>query len=328
MRKKTIIFFIINFLFISFSGIYAQTMSLDTNRMRIGEHNALHFSLDASKWNVNNIVWPSLNEVLTEHEFEIIEIGYQDTIINDKNEILELKQKIIFSVFDSGRYVIPSIGIAEMGADSNDFVAFTESLMLEVLTIQVDTTLAFKDIKGPMEEPIRFSEVLPYILMVLLFFAIIGLVFYSYNRYKKQKPLFRMMQRETLKPHDWALSELTKIKNKKLSQQGRVKDFYVEITDILRRYLEEEFQLGALEMTSSEILSKLRSEKFDSEIIESVSFVLSNADLAKFAKSTPSDVDNEKCMELSFSIVRNSYNFMLKIQEINKQQNEEGGVTK
>lgn len=328
MRKKTIIFFIINFLFISFSGIYAQTMSLDTNRMRIGEHNALHFSLDASKWNVQNIVWPSFNEILTEHKFEIVEIGNQDTVFDEKNNILALNQKIVFSVFDSGSYVIPSIGIAEMGADSNDFVTFTESLMLEVLTIPVDTTLAFRDIKGPMKEPIRFSEVLPYILMVLLFFAIIGLVFYFYNRYKKQKPLFRMMERETLKPHDWALSELTKIKNKKLSQQGRVKDFYVEITDVLRRYLEEEFQLGALEMTSSEILSKLRSEKFDSEIIESVSFVLSNADLAKFAKSTPSDVDNEKCMELSFSIVRNSYNFMLKLQEMNKQKNEEGGSTK
>lgn len=328
MRKKTIIFFIINCLFISFSGVYAQRLSLDTNQMRIGEHNALHFSLDASRWNVNNIVWPSLNEVLTEHDFEIIEIGFQDTIFNEKNEILEVKQKIIFSVFDSGRYVIPSIGIAEMGADSNDFVAFTESVMLEVLTIPVDTTLAFKDIKGPMKEPIRFSEVLPYILMVLLFFVIIGFAFYFYNRYKKQKPLFRMMERETLKPHDWALSELTKIKNKKLSQQGRVKDFYVEITDILRRYWEEEFQLGALEMTSSEILSKLKSEKFDSEIIESVSFVLFNADLAKFAKSTPSDADNEKCMEFSFSIVRNSHDFMLRFQEMNKQQNEEGGATK
>lgn len=327
MRKKTILFFIINFLFILFSGIYAQTVSLDTNRMRIGEYNALNFSLDASKCNVHKIVWPSLNDILTEHKFEIIEIGNQDTIFDDKNEILAFNQKIVFSVFDSGWYVIPSIGIAEVGADSTDFVAYTDSLMLEVLTVPVDTTLAFKDIKGPMEEPIRFSEILPYILMVLLFLAIIGLAYYFYNRYKKQKPLFRMMERETLKPHDWAFSELTKIKNRKLWQQGRVKDFYVEMTDVLRRYFQEEFQFSAMEMTSSEIYTKLRNLNFDKEIIESVSIVLSNADLAKFAKSTPLDIDNEKCMELSFSIIQNSHDFMLKIQEINKQKNEKGGAT-
>lgn len=326
MRKKTILFFIINFLYVSFLGVYGQTVSLDTNRMRIGEHNALHFSLDASKWNLNEIVWPSLNEILTEHQIEIVEIRNPDTLFDDKNKMIAFHQKVIFSVFDSGWYLIPSIGIAEMGADSNCFVAFTDSLMLEVLTIPVDTTLAFKDIKEPIKEPIRFSEVLPYILIVLLFLTIIGLAYYFYNRYKKQKPLFRMMERETLKPHDWALSELTKIKNKKLSQQGRVKDFYVEITDILRRYFEEEFQLGAMEMTSSEIVSKLKNSNFDNEVIESVSFVLSNADLAKFAKSTPSDVENEKCMELSFTIVHASHDFWLRLQEIHKQNNEEGGA--
>ncbi len=324
MRKKAYILIIVNVLFISFFGLHAQTVTLDTNRMRIGEHNALHFSVEASKFNLSKMVWPSISDVLTNNKFEIIEIGKQDTVFDGNKKISALQQKIVFSVFDSGFYVIPSFGIALIDTQEDDFVAFTDSLMLEVLTIPVDTNVAFKDIKGPMEEPVRFSEILPYILGGLLFVVVLSLAFYFYNRFKKKKPLFKLMEKERLKPHDWAVTELHKIKNKKIWQNGFVKDYYVELTDVVRRYFEEEFSFGAMEMTTSELLSKLRELNFNRDVLDSLLFVLSNADLAKFAKSQPLDVDNEKCMNLSIEIVVKSHDFYLKKQSADSA--EKGGV--
>jgi hypothetical protein len=317
MRTNGLILLIVGLCFIPVFGLNAQTVSLDTNRMRIGEHNVFSFSLNAAEYDLNKIAWPSLNEILGNINFDIVDIGKQDSVFDANGKLISLGQKIVFSVFDSGLYVIPSFGISPMNADVDGFVAYTDSLMLEVLTIPVDTTQAFKDIKGPMDEPIRFSEILPYILMGLFFIVLLILAYYFYHRYKKKKPLFKIMQKEVLKPHDWALAELMKIKNKKIWQNGFVKEYYVDITDVIRRYFEEEFSFGAMEMTSSEILSKLKLDGFEKNLVEKVDFILTNADLAKFAKSQPLDVDNEKCIEFAIEVIRQSHEMFLKTQTVN-----------
>lgn len=317
MRTKGLILLIVGLCFFPIFGLKSQTVSLDTNRMRIGEHNVFSISLDAKEFDLNKIAWPSLNELLGNINFDIVEIGKQDSVFDGNGKLISLSQKVVFSVFESGVYVVPSIGISLLNADVGDFVAFTDSLMLEVLTIPVDTTQAFKDIKGPMDEPIRFSEIVPYILMGLFVFALIILAYYFYHRYKKQKPLFKIIHKEVLKPHDWALTELMKIKNKKIWQNGFVKEYYVDITDVIRRYFEEEFSFGAMEMTSSEIISKLKEDGFEKNLVEKVDFILTNADLAKFAKSQPLDVDNEKCIEFAIEVIRQSHEIYLKTQSVN-----------
>ncbi len=302
------------------------TAVLQNKNMKIGEHNVLDISLNIPPKDSKFLVWPLMSDVLTNSKLDIIEIGNVDTIFNEKKEFNGLHQKITFSAFDSNNYVIPSIPFYSVSNNDSNLIAFTDSLMLTVTTVQVDTTKAFKDIKGPMDEPIRFFEILPYIIGGFALILVGILAFYFYRKYKKKEPLFKILQKPAIKSSDWAIEQLVKLKNKKLWQQGFVKDYYVELTEIIRRYYQEEFGFNALEMTSSEIISELNDVQFDQVIIESVNYILQNADLAKFAKSQPLDIENEKCLNFAFDIIKMSQEFSDKINStLNSEANEKGG---
>lgn len=285
------------------------TAVLQTNKMKIGEHNTLNISLSYSDKEYKNIVWPPINEMLTNASLDIIELGNLDTIFNEKREFSGLQQKVVFSAFDSNNYWIPSLPFYSQNGDDTSFIAVTDSLMLAVTTVAVDTTKAFRDIKGPMDEPLRFSEILPYLIGGAVVLLLIVLGFYFYRKFKKKEPLFKIMQKPAIKPSDWALEQLAKIKIKKLWQQGFVKEYYVELTEVIRRYYQEEFGFNALEMTSSEIINEIKLIQIDRTIVENMQTIIENADLAKFAKSLPLDVENEKCMELSIEVIKLSQLF-------------------
>ena len=110
-------------------------------------------------------------------------------------------------------------------------------LLLAVHTVKVDTTQAIKPIKGPLNVPITFKEVLPFILATLIVIGmIISLVWYLKKR-KKQEPVFRLKPRVVLQPHEKALQELEKLRVKKLWQEGKIKEYHSELTEILRKYI-------------------------------------------------------------------------------------------
>ncbi len=306
------------------------TAVLLSNKMKIGEYNVLDLTLNFSSKENKAIAWPAVGDILTNAKLDIIEIGSIDSILNDKKEFLGLRQKITFSAFDSNSYYIPSIPFYSLNNADTNFIAITDSLLLSVTTVEVDTTKAFKDIKGPMDEPIRFFEILPYIITGFAIIVALILAWYLYRKFKKKEPLFKILQKPAIKPSNWALDQLNKLKNKKLWQQGFVKDYYVELTEIIRRYFQEEFKFNALEMTSSEIIDELKSKQFNTSIIDSVNFIINNADLAKFAKSKPLDVENEKCSELSVEIIKRSqeYSDQIKAKIVlknNEELNKKGG---
>ena len=108
-----------------------------------------------------------------------------------------------------------------------------------------------------------------------------------------------------LPPHTRALKEMDKLKADKIWQQDREKEFYTKITDILRRYIFERYQVNAMEMTSGEILDELRKRfELDSEsAIENLNQVLSLADMVKFAKQKPYQNENDLSMVNAYLFV-------------------------
>ena len=96
------------------------------------------------------------------------------------------------------------------------------------------------------------------------------------------------MDLESLKPaHERAALELERLKNKEFLEAGKIKEFYSELADILRRYLERGFQVETLELTTLELVKILKEKNFGAEILQRVKHVLENSDLVKFAKFIP-----------------------------------------
>ncbi len=270
MKKIILLLLISNFAF-------AQTAKLDTNIILIGEQ--LNFSISNAISETE--VWPTYEEFIVEG-VEIIKEGKLDST----GEILS--QNFIITAWDSGSYYIPPISFSETSK--------TEGILLTVQTVILEEGAELKDIKQPMEAPIGWSDIWPWLLGILLFVLIVLLLKkYVFNK----KEAIKTAKPRVIIPADIiALQQLTKLDEAKVWQAGNIKQYYTEISEIIRRYTEDRFNFIALELATDEIISELKS-KVNNEQLASITILLQRADLAKFAKSKPDENDNKESMQLA-----------------------------
>ena len=135
---------------------------------------------------------------------------------------------------------------------------------------------------------------------------IFGVIYYLRKR-KKAEPVFQILTKPRLLPHEIALAEFEKLRMRKLWQEGRIKEYHSEITDILRKYFESRFGIMALEMTSMEILDAVRSQNaMTSDTTGRLSDILTTADLVKFAKMRPLPTENDLCLNNAITVVNDT----------------------
>ena len=273
--KKLILFLLIS------NFAFAQTAIMDTNSILIGEQ--INFSIS------NNIseteVWPTYEEFLVEG-VEIIKKGKIDTSEN------LISQKFIITAWDSGSYYISPISFS---ANSK-----TQGLLLIVQTIILEEGAELKDIKQPIEAPIGWSDIWPFLLALITLGVIIFLlkkyVFNKSEKVKIEKP------KVMIAAHITALEQLKKLDKAQLWQSGSIKEYHTELSEIIRRYSENRFNFIALELATDEIISELKS-KVNNEQLASITILLRRADLAKFAKSKPDEDENKESMVLAKNFV-------------------------
>jgi hypothetical protein len=136
-----------------------------------------------------------------------------------------------------------------------------------------------------------------YSLFIVVGLLIAGLIIYAIWRYIKkkhnQKPIHVVKPKPKIKPHITALKELEKLRQKKLWEQGRTKDYYTELTDIVRKYIDDQWEIGAMEMVTTEIVDALKNTAIHEEVLKRLHQAFSVADLVKFAKYTPLATDHD-----------------------------------
>jgi len=239
-----------------------------------------------------DIVFPVVPDTLNKH-IEVVKRMPIDTVKLIDKDREKLKQSILISSFDSGTHVIPAFTFTTKQNNMTDSIA-TKALSLNVMTMKIDTTKGPVDIKLPYEAPMTLKEVTPYILGTMLIAALLFFLFY-YIRWKKKKvPMFTKPEKPKDPAHLIALRELDRIKNQKLWQQDKIKQYYSEVADTVRNYIQNRFGIPAMEQTSAETISvfKLNRELIDSNSLNEIQHILSLADLVKFAKYTPLPDDN------------------------------------
>lgn len=170
-----------------------------------------------------------------------------------------------------------------------------DSLMLVVTDVEVDTTSAeIRDIAPLVQVPYTFWEIFRWVLLALGL-AAIGLLVWWYISHRKQvqQALGLTEPEDTRNPYERASDSMTDLRNSKLWQTGKVKQYYTELTDIVRRFIEESTGIRATEMTSDETLDSVR-EMCDPAPLRDL-FAL--ADLVKFAKREPLPHENEGALD-------------------------------
>ena len=195
--------------------------------------------------------------------------------------------------------MIPVIYSAQ--GNQNTKVAESNFVKFTVSTLKVDPHGDIKDVKQPLRISLNWLIILIWILAGLIVIAA-GIWIYWYYK-KKQAEKAGIVKVIKRKPHETALNSLREIEGKKLWQNGYIKQFHTEITEVIRRYYEERYRIPALELTTSELLQKLSNKKESQKILDITSGFLTNADMVKFAKFIPMDDINNEMMKQAYEIV-------------------------
>jgi hypothetical protein len=268
------------FLLVSSIG-FSQTMTstVDSTQIKIGSQ--LNLILKAKVTLQDHVVFPERKFIGL---MEVLESYPVDTI--KKDDKLELIKKYGLTQFDSGVYKIPSITVR---INNKDY--FSDSTSVRVNDVKVDTvSQPMFDIKPIVEVKKPASDWWKYLLFVLF---VIGLGFLSYYIIKRIQKNKKEEVITFASPIEKALFHAEGLEKKSLWQNGNVKQYYSELTDIARVYIEEALDVPAMESTSNELFKALRAEtgkrniKINPSLLNKFNEVLKNSDLVKFAKSQP-----------------------------------------
>ena len=280
--------------FITKANAQKAVLSLDSSSIKIGERVQLRLNVTLPK--TATIFWPAIADTLTSK----IEVAFKsklDTNSTSRQEFVNYSQSLLITSFDTGFQYIPPFTVQySYKGDTSRHQLITDAVYLKVRTVEVDTTRAIRDIRGPMQAPLTFSELAPYLGAIAIVGLAIGLIWYYFWRKRMNKPLFPMLAKIVGPPWEIALQNLVLLEDKKLWQNGKIKEYYSELTDILRQYLFQQHGIEAMEMITSEILSAYDSAGLQPEARFVLSSILVQADYTKFAKAIPQRTENELSM--------------------------------
>ncbi|MDR1672766.1 MAG: hypothetical protein LBS09_04800 [Bacteroidales bacterium] len=286
---------------------------LDTAVMLIGDQIKLH--VEVEKRNDVRVQFPVWDNALSAH-IEIIGVTPVDSVAVSA-DVTRFTQDVVITAFDSGRQELPEIRFPFTDNGYHDTIA-TTPLYVDVLVMPTDTLKQIADIKPIYQLPVGWADIYPWLLLagvILLLAAIIVFLIYALGKRRKHQPVFGPPKLVD-PPHVIALRELDRLRNEKLWQNNRTKEYYTRLSDIVRMYIERRFGVAAMEMTGKEILYGLKAANFeDNNLMNRLQQLFSLSDLAKFAKSEPLPDENETSMLDSYLFVNNTKKEMVETQE-------------
>ena len=268
------------FFLCSFTTFAQVTSEIDTTKIRIGEQ--INYKIKVEADSSALVVFP---EGQTFMPLEAVEVQKIDTTKKDAKFLLSRIYKL--TQFDSGSYTIPRQKII-----IGEKAFFIDSLRVEVNTIAVDTTKQkLYDIKPIIEVEKSGGNWWKWLLGILLVIALVAFLLYWFIW--RKKPLTAEEEIALLPPYDRAKLALIKLEESQYLMRAEVKDYYSELTFIIRKYLDEKVYDRALESTTAELVNRLNLLKDGNQIdlskdtIKNLESILNRADLVKFAKSAP-----------------------------------------
>jgi hypothetical protein len=283
---------------ITLAGEISVRTSIEPSEILIGEQASLKIELTQDK--DDKVSWPQFSDTIATN-VSIIEKLATDTISLPDNRI-SITSEYLVSSYDSGFYYIP-----EFVFETTSQKVTSNPVGLTVNTVQVneqtDDIHAEKDI---MSAPFSWIELAQWSgigLAIILIIAIIVLLLMRFV-FKKKVTIIPEEPEVILPAHVVALEKLEQIKTEKIWQQGQIKQFYTQLTDVIREYLSRAYSINAMEMTTDEIVALVKKNKDLDEIRIVLKEMLELSDLVKFAKFIPSEMENEQSLRSAYHFVR------------------------
>lgn len=295
------------------------SLNVTKNKVELGEPLDVTLSIDYPvSYNVKKIVLPLVTDsAKLGDDIEIWETQTPfDTLLeNNKGEFIKhYEQHFTIATFKKG-----IVDLNPLYAIFDNDTVISNALIITTNTAELEENAKLKNIKPLIEDPFTIWEriwlgILKYwiIILLIILIPIIGLVIYFIQKNKPEK----VIKKEIIPLNIRALDKLDKIEQAKLWQNNKTKIYYSEVTNVIRLYLSERYQISTFEKTSSEILNQLKMKPISRDQFIQLEKLMRLADLVKFAKTTPTPLENE-------SIISIAKNFINETFESNKTTNNE-----
>lgn len=281
--------------FLSFAPRAAEiAATLSTNTIHVGDRVTL--TLTATHTANERVVVPSLNR-----EPFIVVWDSQSKPVATKDDLRVTETIITFSSFVIGEHRLSTNQLILLrGEGGEENLPFPE-LTINVVSILTNPPPALADIKPPVNLPGR-----PWLRIVWMILAIVVLAIAAalLIRHLLRRPKSAPPQK-IIPPHEIALTALTALRQRGYIERGAAEPFYVELSAIIRIYLEDRFNLRAPEQTTEEFIrTSSQSNVLSVEHRELTQDFLEQSDLVKFARFEPAADDMTRAWDAGAKLVR------------------------
>lgn len=289
------------------------TSHLSADTIRIGDRVTL--TVEVEKDVMQHVEFPHFNfesakvdgsEEATEPSVEVIHDFTPDTI-SKSGRREHLRKRYELAIYDEGIYNMGKAQVLYLDKNIIDtlFAEREERVVVEIFQID-STATTVRDLKPQKTLKVRFAEYGGYLGIALAVALIIAVATYLLVRHlhkqgRRVADLFKPAP--PVPAHIVAISALEKLRNEKLWQSNKHKLYYSGLSDILRNYLSGRFDVGAMEMTTDEIVEAIREIDIEAKQKMNLVAVLRDADLVKFAKAVPEAEENELAYDKAFYFV-------------------------
>ncbi len=252
--------------------------------------------------------WQQFGDTLSQ-SIDIIEVGDIKTkeLSNSNNVIMT--QNLKLTSFDTGYVYVPEIAVSYSNSlkDSVRHTLCTNEKELYVTTVAIDTTQAFRAIKGVMKQGVTAKEILPWALTIIILVGIAYLIYYLTTHKTVKEDIVEEKKKPLIPAIVTARAKLAEMKDNEQWNSEKTKDYYTDLTDIAREYLEGQFEIDAVEMTTDEIMEAVNKLNVNNLTKSKLHETLVTADFVKFAKANPSTEQNKQSFNDINSFVEDSY---------------------
>ena len=275
--------------------------TLDSTTLFIGDQTDLHLRATSSMG--EQVTMPVWDKELIPG-IEIVDRTIVDTVVLKDGRVQYDQYMTLTSFKDSLFYIQPLPFV------SGEDTIWSEALTLNVVQpFEMDSAdMAITDIKGVYKAPIWWWGILRWVLLALVLCGVGVAMYYliAYVQRRKQEEMLDVVNTEPLRPADEvAIEKLDIIREKKIWQQGQLKEYYTQLTDVVREYIDRRFEVSSAEQTSDETLRAMRpllNERKD--LYEDLRKMLTLADLVKFAKWSTTPDENELSLRSAYKLVK------------------------
>ncbi|MFA7082105.1 MAG: hypothetical protein WC135_05770 [Bacteroidales bacterium] len=286
MKKLTLI---ISLLILNIIVFAQPTIpNISNNKIQIGDQFTYSFKLPIEKFADQVIYNP--NQI--EDSLEIISLRI-DTVEENGKRYINFTYKLT-------SFVVGKHQIINTNGRSFDF---------QVIPFPIDTTkVEIKDIKKNREEKFSITEIMPIIIWLLIVIGFFIALYFGIKIWKKYRTInikeVFIKPKPKLPAHIIAIESLEELRTKRLYENGRIKEYFSEVSDILRVYLDDRFSITAIEMTTDDIFNEIGEKAIiNKDSFTLLEYILKYADLVKFAKHIPDSFIGDKCMKDSLEFI-------------------------